>query len=1418
MTSNISLLSAYSNILYTSNYISNTSNQIINYTKSLTLSGGNYASSSLWNSNNQYISYSNVNIYSNMIKINNPIVNSHINYDFSEDPISQTTLINKGYGTNMNGTITNASVSQVSTLYPTFDNHSNNLMVWYKFDDNTTNMLLDSSGYSYTLTNNSCTFNSSSKIRGNGSVSFTGSSSLVKTSPSTNYFHPDAFTFSCWIYKPSSTNYSVIACSRNLQASGWVFYANSDVIELWNCYGSDYSYISTGLNIANKWVHLTWCNSGASQKLYLNGTLYGTYTLIARVKGNNDLWFGRDEFNAWKMPSGTLYDDVRMYNRELTAYEISRVYSYDIPYPVFDNHTNNLILWYKFDENIYKNDSPHGSIYDLVYSSTTYRRLTTYNNVTGTKCLEVLAESSSSTVVNLSTTGYTSFISNFTNEMTICYWIKITDLTFSKYAYTHVLPFASGTNNRILHTCYATDSYADTIHFYFQFMGSNYTWIEQKYATLGITRTSDGISYDNMYHFAISCKTGNGGFYKVYVNGVERLSTTSVSSSTISFGPAGDLRIMSNQTGASQSPPVYYDDYRIYNKALSVEEVRKVYGYTLSRSTQKPNDLIPYSYYWNGVVTEKSDNAYITIPKAGIDPIITAQKLSIAFWSKYESLTNNEFSVVNLRKDATYSYINVGVSYSQPIVQGGTINVITGNYYIAVFSSTSGTNTITFPQNTVCDILLVGGGGGGGARFGGGGGAGGFVYQTGYTMTAGTYTIKVGNGGAGGVASGGGGNYGAGQGSNGEDSYIKDSNNTNIFTGVGGGGGGKGDTANGSNGGSGGGSAGRFNGTGGSTTQGNTNNGNVGGYAGGSYTGTSVFYGGGGGGAGGAGTNTGNGTVGYGGIGVSNSITGTATYYAAGGGGGCDVNGTTETIATGGSGIGGNGGGTSSFTQATNGATNTGSGGGGSAVTSVTYNVNLVGGSGGSGIVIIRYLVPTNNDDMIVDISNGANNLVYSSIFENVNNVNTWSHYAIVVDYVSSTLSVKLYKNGSLITTGITGGSFNVPSFSFTASGENTIGYIGKDLVRLNDGSPSYLADFRLYDRALTATDVVNVFTKYDGSIIKKDANNDMHIWNSDNAHMYFGTSNTERMRILADGKVGIGTTAPVDDLHIHNSATAQNVEIRLTDGTTGATSTDGSLIRKNTTSQLQLWNLENADVQFGTNNTTRLIIDGSGYVAINTTTSTSYRLRVNGAVGYTSASVESDYRIKKNIIDVNDDSALQKILSLEPKTYNFIDEKDRGSDRIYGFLSQQVKEVIPEAIKLSKNVIPNIYKNCDCSSNIIYLDNTSNLFINDTIYISDTDNTGEKQKYEILEVNDNSIKIDKEINSSNCFVYGKDIDDFHSLDESYIYTLNVCATQELHRRIEAQQNTINILTSNIEAQQNIINNLVNRITTLENA
>jgi hypothetical protein len=173
-----------------------------------------------------------------------------------------------------------------------------------------------------------------------------------------------------------------------------------------------------------------------------------------------------------------------------------------------------------------------------------------------------------------------------------------------------------------------------------------------------------------------------------------------------------------------------------------------------------------------------------------------------------------------------------------------------------------------------------------------------------------------------------------------------------------------------------------------------------------------------------------------------------------------------------------------------------------------------------------------------------------------------------------------------------------------------------------------------------------------------------------------------------------------------------------------------------------------------------------------------------------------SDSRIKEDIQDINDDGALQSILAIEPKTYKYIDKVIKGDTKVYGFIAQQIREVIPEATSLQKSYIPNIMLLADYNNNIITLPSQPTKVIikkDDKIKCYDKD---DKDIFvEVEEVIDGlTFRIkepEKEYTDTKIFVYGTEIYDFHTLDKNYIYTLNVCATQELHRRIEAQNITI---------------------------
>jgi len=368
-------------------------------------------------------------------------------------------------------------------------------------------------------------------------------------------------------------------------------------------------------------------------------------------------------------------------------------------------------------------------------------------------------------------------------------------------------------------------------------------------------------------------------------------------------------------------------------------------------------------------------------------PDTPSNQTDIFFQNFKEPLPYKYFRWI-IRKLSTYTWFATSTFklYGHEYIEPPTIktDTVDSKYKYIVFRNTGENQThysITFPEETQCDILIVGGGGSGGTRDGGGGGAGGIIFSKNVIIPNGTYDIKVGNGGDSVKA----------ELINGNDGY------SSSFLGavaLGGGGGGRGETAaddpNGRNGGSGGGGGYddpyRYDNYGSTiqsidkTTYGDLYNftsdkdndiyiyGNNGGYGYKNTSGIVEAIGGGGGGAGAVGFN-GNSSVnkGRGGIGINLSSTfgtdvGVNGYFGGGGGGGGD-----NTGGLGGLGGGGRGGGsiTGGSLFAEKGYSDTGGGGGGGGgVLQLSGNYDTYySGAGGSGVVIIRYLSLKDNID-----------------------------------------------------------------------------------------------------------------------------------------------------------------------------------------------------------------------------------------------------------------------------------------------------------------------------------------------------------------------------------------------------------------------------------------------------------------------
>jgi hypothetical protein len=101
---------------------------------------------------------------------------------------------------------------------------------------------------------------------------------------------------------------------------------------------------------------------------------------------------------------------------------------------------------------------------------------------------------------------------------------------------------------------------------------------------------------------------------------------------------------------------------------------------------------------------------------------------------------------------------------------------------------------------------------------------------------------------------------------------------------------------------------------------------------------------------------------------------------------------------------------------------------------------------------------------------------------------------------------------------------------------------------------------------------------------------------------------------------------------------------------------------------------------------------------------------------------------------------------------------------------------------------------------------------IDTEVHILDKEGGEKGNRYEIKEIYEDHFVIDEDIEGDDCFVYGYMVNDLNGLDKSYIYTLNVCTTQELHRRMEAQNVIIKSQDDRIKELEAKVERLLNYI------
>ena len=275
--------------------------------------------------------------------------------------------------------------------------------------------------------------------------------------------------------------------------------------------------------------------------------------------------------------------------------------------------------------------------------------------------------------------------------------------------------------------------------------------------------------------------------------------------------------------------------------------------------------------------------------------------------------------------------------------------------------------------------------------------------------------------------------------------------------------------------------------------------------------------------------------------------------------------------------------------------------------------------------------------------------------------------------------------------------------------------------------------------------------------------------------------------RVSMSGYVGIGTTVPQFPLHVTTTATSP------------------------VTFEYIYW--------FRSGN--------SGSSAYNNQALADISIYANNYIVCDNIITRSDRRFKTNIVDIEDDRALRDLRLLKPKTYTYMDVVKRGSTPVYGFIAQEVKEVLNYASSYMTETVPNVYQLATFSGDTLTLAfNTSDLSRDPSGVLFPRlklKTREEKDEFvSILEIIDaHTLRVDKDLTEwggqlvgdqivpgNRIFVYGQEVSDFHTLTKDAIWTVATAALQEVDRQLQAEKQKTALMQTALDALLERVNAL----------
>lgn len=203
------------------------------------------------------------------------------------------------------------------------------------------------------------------------------------------------------------------------------------------------------------------------------------------------------------------------------------------------------------------------------------------------------------------------------------------------------------------------------------------------------------------------------------------------------------------------------------------------------------------------------------------------------------------------------------------------------------------------------------------------------------------------------------------------------------------------------------------------------------------------------------------------------------------------------------------------------------------------------------------------------------------------------------------------------------------------------------------------------------------------------------------------------------------------------------------------------------------------------------------------------YSMKASNIIAAQGFYAYSDKRIKKNISETSGYDAISLVRKLQPVSYEYIDRFKGG--RKYGFIAQDVKSHVPEAVTHIKDFIPNVYTLVDIGKDL------STIIMNDTSSITEGSRLrfvmkdGSYNDMKVIRLENNVVELNEKLpeDYDKIFLYGTEVEDFHQLDDMNIVSINTAAikeldreNQELKRRVESLEAKLEMLMSRMNVSQ----------------